>query len=174
MNYVVTSTEAEVGDLVFAHTDGIVGRAIRIAESLRWKGGSLFNHVAIVNRIDEMGVYVVQATPRGVTDEQTIEQMCPTGRFILVEPPPVVDRDQLVQFARMQVGSKYGFVTIFSVLIDIITPNWFPALRRANSWICSGLAAESLRAGGWLHNWPDIYLVTPAQLFQVITKLPPK
>lgn len=74
------------------------------------------------------------------------------------------DRERTVTFARAQVGHKYGFVTIASIVITLFTPGFINVML-PNVWICSALAAESIRFGNWLHDWPDIYLVTPAQLW---------
>jgi len=158
------SKNIRVGDIVFAHSNGIMGRAIRFGETLRWKRGSEFNHVAIVSEIRKGVPYVIQAEPRGITNDKPITSV---GLFITRRPPRGVDPKKVVAFARAQVGLKYGWLSIVSVFFDILTPNWFPSFRRDNTWICSALAAESLRFGGWLHSWADIYVVTPAQLWDV-------
>ena len=170
MNYKPSFDPPAEGDLVFAHTNGLMGRAIRLGEVIRWKRGSLWNHVAIIDRIEGDEVYVIQAEPRGVTDNKKLDEVAPSGRLVLIEPPLGVDKLQILEFARQQVGQHYGFVSILAVIADILTPDWFPLLRRRNSWICSALAGEALRAGGWIHKWADIYTVTPAQLWQALVK----
>jgi hypothetical protein len=79
-----------------------------------------------------------------------------------------VDISTLLAFAYAQVGDDYSFMSIGSAIFDIASPNWFPSLRMPNTWICSALVAEALRSGGWLHEWGDIYCVTPAQLYQAL------
>lgn len=155
----------EVGDIVFAHSNGIIGRTIRLAERLRWHRGSMYNHVAIVSWVHDGVAYVTQAEPRGVTNDKPLSSV---GEYTLVAPPKDVDKEQMLRFATSQIGKRYSFLSILSIIVDILTPNWFPAVRNADTWICSALVAESLRAGGWLHNWPDVYIVTPAQLFQTL------
>lgn len=156
--------EAQVGDLVFAHTDGVIGKAIRFGERLRWRKGSYWNHVAIVSRIEDGIAYVIQAEPSGVTDDKSLSSL---GEYFLVECP-VTKTAQVIDFARAQVGSHYGFWSILSCVFDIVTWDWVPSIRRDDTWICSALVAEALRYGGWLHDWGDIYTVTPAQLFQAL------
>ena len=75
-----------------------------------------------------------------------------------------------MQFAQAQVAAKarYSLGSILSIAFDIITPNWFPEVRRDNTWICSALVGEALRFGGWLHCWGSVYCVTPAQLFDAL------
>jgi len=152
------------GDIVFAHSDGAMGRAIRFGERIRWgEKPSHWNHVAIVSRVDTTGVYVIQAEPRGVTDDKRIESV---GEYVLFSPPIGTQADWILQFAEEQVGSRYGWGSIVSIFFDILTPNWFPSFRRPSTWVCSALVAEALRYGGWLSDWGDIYTVTPAQLYE--------
>lgn len=157
------STTAQPGDLVFAHSTGVIGRAIRLAERLRWKRASEWNHVAIVDRIENEKVYIIQAEARGVTDTATLDTVAPGGHYEIVPPPAEVDRDRLLAFARGEVGTKYGYVTILAIAVSIIAP-WVFTVHVPGTWVCSAVAAEALRAGGWVHRWPDVYSVTPAQL----------
>ena len=151
------------GDLVFCHSKGIVSLAIRWAERLRWRHASQWNHVAIIDRVVDGKTYVIQAEGKGVTNIRTLDEVAPGGSYIIVRPPQSVDVESLLHFARKQVGAQYGFLTIAAVALSLILP-WFITVRIPNTWICSALAAESLRAGGWIHDWPDLYLVSPAQL----------
>jgi len=158
------------GDLVFAHSTGILGRIIRMGERIRFKEGSHWNHVAIVDRPLEDGDFtIIQAEARGVTSDKRLSSIAPGGEFRIVRLPAGVSRSKVLQFAHAQVGSRYGFLTIFSIAIDILTPFWVPSFRTRNSWICSAVAQESLRCGGWLHSWGDVYLVTPSDLFMALT-----
>lgn len=162
------------GMLVFCHGADRISKAIRLGQWLRWRQGSLWNHVAIIDRIEDGVAYVIQAEARGVTDCRRLDEITPGGNYELVKLPKGVKAASVLEFARAQVGTKYGFGTILAIAIDILTPGWFPSLRpankRSNSWICSAIAAEALRFGGWGPiRWPDIYLVTPAQLWIEVT-----
>jgi len=157
-----------IGDIVFAHSNGVMGKAIRFGERLRWgETPSYWNHVAIVSRVDEDGTaYVTQAEPRGVTNDKSLDSV---GTYRLVSLPEGVSREKVLRFAHQEVGSRYGWMSIASIALDIATPNWFPSTRRSNTWVCSALVAEALRAGGVIFSWADIYCVTPAQLFARLT-----
>ena len=90
------------------------------------------------------------------------------GEFYIQGLPEGVDAERVIKFHESQMGSKYSILSILSILIDIITPNFFPEFRRDRTWVCSALVAEGLRAGGWFtekSNWGSIYTVTPSQLF---------
>jgi len=157
------------GDIVFAHSNGVAGRLIRFGEFLRWRKGSHWNHACVVSRITQDGtVYVIQADIKGV-NEALLESV---GEYIILDPPARVNRNKILAFSKAQLGSSYGLLSIGSIIVDIITPSWFPAMRRKNSWICSAVTGEALRYGGWLYNFPDIYTVTPAQLFDALENTP--
>jgi hypothetical protein len=154
------------GTLVFCHTTGIIGRAIRLAERLRWHGGAFYNHVAIIDRVENGIAYVIQAEAKGVTNDKRLDEIAPNGHYVLVPMPAGVDTASAIRFARQEVGAHYGYLSILSTLLDILTPIWFVAFRRKDSWFCSALVAEALRAGGWLWKWADVYSSpTPASLW---------
>jgi hypothetical protein len=161
-----TSEIMEAGDLVFVHSNKLIGRVIQLGERLRWnKLDARYNHVAIIDRVEGDKAFVIQAEAKGVTNDKELTTLSADGSFIVVPLPAACDRQKVLAFARAQVGSKYGWLSIASVALDILTPSFFPLFRRNNSWICSAVAAESLRFGGWFYSWPDVYTVTPAQLF---------
>jgi len=109
---------------------------------------------------------VIQAEARGVTGNRRLSTVATGGSFALLRPPPQVDPTRTIEFARGEVGARYGFLTIGAIAFDVLTPPWlhFP-FRKPNTWICSAIAAESLRFGGWYCRWPDIYALTPSQLY---------
>jgi len=154
------------GDIIVAHSDGIIGKAIRFAERIRGKGGDNWNHVVILDHQDERGVwYVIQAEAKGVSNDKTLSSI---GKYQHVSTPSYVDRSLVLEFARCQVKTKYGFVSILSCVVDIIIPDSI-CLRKSNTWICSGLAAAALMYGGWSKAlvWArkDIYTIMPSELY---------
>ena len=153
------------GDVVFAHSNGIIGRGIRFAEKVRWRRGSHWNHACILWHKDSNDEWwVIQADIRGVN----AAKLTSVGEFYIQGLPEGVDAERVIKFHESQMGSKYSILSILSILIDIITPNFFPEFRRDRTWVCSALVAEGLRAGGWFtekSNWGSIYTVTPSQLF---------
>jgi hypothetical protein len=155
------------GDIGFARTVGKMGLLIRWGEWLKMRK-SHFNHVFILDRFEGGVWYVIQAEIKGVTKTRSLAEVAPGGEFVIVPPPKGARDFDILDFARHQVGSKYGWYTIASIALDILTPDWFPAFRRGGTWICSALGAESLRYGGWLYEWGDIYVITPEQLYCAI------
>lgn len=161
------------GDLVFCNGTGFLSRAIRLAEWLRFRKGSKFNHVAILYKpysssdgIAAGGWTVIQAEARGVTCTKTLDDLRKKGdTFTVVHTDCLAEK--IVDFAHGEVGRKYGFLTIISVLVSLFTPK-FVNVMLPNTWICSALAGEALRAGGWVHSWPDVYQVNPAELWEAL------
>lgn len=121
---------------------------------------------------------VIQAEAHGVTGTRSdgseflarkLSDVAPGGYYVIVRPPEKVNPGRTLRFARGEVGAHYGFVTVGSIAIDLVTPSWlhFP-FRRPGTWICSAIAAEALRYGGWYHRWPTTYGCTPAQVLHAL------
>ena len=157
------------GDVGFAHTTGIIGRAIRVGEAIRGsKNDAKWNHAFILDRPTENGDwYIIQAEAKGVTNDKLLSQVAPGGNY---EVHSVGNQDAL-EFARAQVGSKYGIVTILSCVLDILLPDSI-CLRRSNTWICSGLVTGALMFAGYTFTYEaaakDIYTITPAELHRYL------
>ena len=166
--FVKSDTRTPVpGDICFAHSNGLMGRAIRFAEFLRWRKGSHWNHACVISRVDQDGTaYVIQAQLIGVAEAR----LDSVGEYVIIEPPRGVNRNKVLAFTKAQVGSKYGILSSISIVFDIISPDWFPSLRMPRTWICSAVTGEALRYGGWLHNWDDLYCITPSQLFDSLVE----
>jgi hypothetical protein len=168
-------SDVQVGDIGFARTRGVMGRLIRLGEWLKLRKSD-WNHEFAVWQIVDGVPYIIQATLRGVTDTAKLADVSPGGHYITMRPPLEVDVERMLTFARSQVGIHYGLLTILAVAIDIVTWNWVPSLRGARkpSWICSALVEESLRFGGRLAQWNDIYDITPQESFDSLTSCYPE
>lgn len=151
------------GSIVFAESPDLVGRAIRLGEWLRWRGGCRWNHCAVTI---ETGTnpHVVQASVDGVTRTQRLSDL--EGGSIAVVPPPFGTlRSAVIGFGILEVGEPYGYLTLAGIVVDQLLPRWLRfQIGRSGTWICSALAAECWRSGGWLFQWPNVYATAPAQL----------
>lgn len=163
------------GAIGFCHSKGYVGILIRSGEWIRWRKGSAYNHAFILHEpvLDENGIIVdwtiIQAVGSGViqdtpTRHSRLSTVAPGGNYVIVNPPSSVDGDKVIEFALAQVGEKYGFITDVSIGILILT-HVALNLQISSTWICSAVAMESWRYGGFLVDWGNIYTVTPAQAF---------
>ena len=162
------------GDLVFAHSTGVIGKAIRFAERIRGKGGGNWNHVAILSHQVDGVWYVIQAEAKGVTNDKPLDTVAPGGHYEIVSlSDATVDRFSFYEFISSQVGAKYGYLSIMSCAFDIIIPDAI-CLRQSKTWICSGLAAAGLLAGDYkpAREWArkDIYTTMPSEIFIEIAR----
>jgi len=155
-------SEIHIGDTGYARTTGFLGFLIRVGEKLKWRNG-LFNHAfTVINEAESYEeIKIVQATLRGVIVSPLSEMMAASINIEILPPAPSWDRVKIAEFAKEQVGSDYGLMSILCIGLDILTPEWFVSFRRNGTWICSALAEESNRYGGMLKSWKDIYTVTP-------------
>ena len=160
------------GDLVFCHTKGVIGASIRWAQKFMPSSKySKWNHVAILDRCVDDKWYLIQAQPKGVTDNLTLEESAFGGTYEVIKLPASVDREKVLKFARSQVGLKYSYLSILSCAVDNILPDAI-CLRKSKTWICSGLVAGALWYGGFykVMELSDMYSTTPAEVAEAVTE----
>jgi len=154
---------ATAGDLVFYDSPGDVAWVLKVAQRIRWKGDK--NHVAWLDHQAADGSWFIgQAEGCGVTDDKPLI-LGPND--VIVKVPIGCDRAKALTFWRAQVGLKYGFLTIVSELFTLLSPKFFDVML-PDTWICSALAGEGLRFGGWYRASGDIYQVTPDELWTAL------
>lgn len=106
---------------------------------------------------------MIQANSHGVG----VASLQDFTNYELVSLPSTCSSGMAWIFANAQVGDKYGWVTDVSMGLNMLTPDRF-SLRKPGTWQCAALVAEALRFGGWLHDWPDIYALFPAQVYEAL------
>ena len=161
-------TEWKSGDIGFARSTGAIAKAIRFGERLRGtRNDSKWNHAFILNEFVNGEWTIFQAEAKGITADKTLSSVAPGGTYEIIPLPYEADRNEVLAFARSQVGAKYGFFTILSCIVDILLPDTI-CLRRANTWICSGFVAACLMFGGWTRAFKiakiDLYTIMPSEL----------
>lgn len=161
-----------VGDLVFCHSKGLVGWGIRVAQRLRNpSAAATWNHVATVVDTTSPGApWVIAAEGHGVR-RRRLTEVAPGGKFCTVPRPYGVQPILQTEYLEDVCGDKYGFLTIASCLLTLLTPSAF-AFRKPGTYICSGLATVALTFGGWpeASKVQDLYQITPAELYLAVTK----
>ncbi len=149
----------QAGDVGLAHSRGLVGLLIRLLTRSKW------NHAFVVVAVHGPApdqIEVVQAEAHGV-ELTTLDKVAPGGRIEIIACP-APNRSLVVAEALSLRRRRYGFVTIASILFNLAPLPFRLDVQENGTLICSAVAAISLLAGGWLHPWPDLYQVTPAQL----------
>lgn len=136
----------QAGDLILVRTSGFLARIIRLGEWLHRRGRSCrWNHAAVAVSPTE----VVEATGRGVARRP----LRYTDFHVVPSRMSGEDRGQVVTFATSCVGVRYGYVTILSIALDLLTPAFW-SFRSSRTLICSELAARAWEHGG--HVWPEL------------------
>ena len=148
-----------------------MGWLIRLGTLLKLKRAR-WNHEFIVSDLTDVdgAPLIIQATMRGVTEDCRLDQVAPGGSYVTMPPPPECDRAKLLEFAKKQVGTEYGFLTDLAMAIDIVSWDWVPSFRGARkpSWQCAALTNESMRFAGWLHEWLDVYDILPDEGYEAL------
>jgi len=150
------------GDFILVSTSGILAKCIRTGQFLRYHGKlrdySHWNHAAII--VDTEGT-VVEAAGRGVR-YSNISEYKETEYYLVSTKLNKQSRDQAVAAAKSFVKDKYGWFTIISIMLQLITGIEFQ-FSFGNSVICSGVVAQSLWAGGIIFD-SNPYQMMPADL----------
>ena len=157
------------GDLAFCHSNGIVGKAIRFAQRHDKDGkDAQWNHVAVLDRCIDGTWYVIQAEAHGVTNDKPLSTV---GEYEIVPFPAHANRTKFIEFVSSKVGSKYGFLTILSIALNMILPDKV-IFRKAGTYICSGLVSVGLNYAGFapVCASSDLYSVTPARTARYISE----
>lgn len=156
------------GDIGLVNIKGDVGKLIRIGQWLNGDGFSNYEHAFVLVE-DKM---IVEARPQGAVHVP----MCHNWMATLWLPCPPQYRDGVVKAALELVGTPYSFADYLAIAaLRLHIPS--RALRRyvasSKHMICSQLADEAARRGGW-----DLFLdgrppqdVTPGDLWELATKV---
>jgi Permuted papain-like amidase enzyme, YaeF/YiiX, C92 family len=160
-------TDYQPGDIVFMRTAGLMGRAIRFAQRNLQDALSKYshwNHVGILHEKVGNDWTVIQAQPKGITAHGLLSEMAGADYEVIALPAYINPLDVLA-FAQAQVGKEYGFASAASAFLDMVLPRQV-CLRKADTWICSGLVLASLWYAGFhpAVTVDDLYSITPAEV----------
>ena len=122
---------------------------IRFGQAIRWWKYRSWNHMAIVDFVDADGtIWCIQMARR--CERVKIQDVAPGGHVKIISCPDTVNRDEATAYARRQLGTKYGVLTIISIAVNIVLPAFFRFdIRTADTLICSALVARSWEHGSW-------------------------
>ena len=161
------------GDLVACTNKGILPWAIRFAQKRDHEEHWDINHIAVLNSYvdgSDNDWTVYQAEPSGITKDRLLSSVTPGGRhFIIPFPHDSANWEKFLAYLEAHVGDEYSWMSILSCAVDMILPDEV-CLRRADTYICSGIVASALQYAGYspMVNAPDIYTVTPATLISML------
>ena len=150
------------GDFILVSSKGILAKFIRLGQFIRYHGKmkpfSKWNHAAMI--IDEYG-NIVESIGRGVvvshiSDYKNVEYYYVSTKL------NKQSRDQTVVACKSFFKDKYGWVTIISIALELITGIKIQ-FTNSNTMICSAVVGQSLWAGGIIFD-TNPYQMMPADL----------
>ena len=150
------------GDFILVSTTGVLAKCIRAGQFLRYHGKmrnySHWNHAAMI--IDTGGT-IIEAAGRGVRISK-ISEYQESEYYLVSTKLNKQNRDQAVAASKSFVKDKYGWFTILSIILQLVTGIEFQ-FSFGNSVVCSGVVAQSLWAGGVIFD-SNPYQMMPADL----------
>jgi len=161
------------GDFILVSSNGVLAKLIRFGQFLRYHGKmkpfAHWNHTAMV--VNENGD-IVEAVGRGVV-VSNISEYTNKEYYYVSTKLNKQSRDQAVAACNSFVKDKYGWLTIFSIALELATGIKMQ-FTNSNTMICSAVVAQSLWAGGVVFD-RNPYQMMPADLaaaFNILTELP--
>jgi hypothetical protein len=159
------------GDFILTHGDEWTSRLIRFGQGLRYRGASAkytyWNHTALV--VDDQGG-IVEALGNGVK-QRTIHDYDPTQYTVVRIEASDEDRAEAAAFARSSIDADYGWLTIVSIAVSLVTGGKL-AFAVDGQLICSGLVARSLERTTAIFAH-DPARIMPAELAEMCAVDPP-
>ncbi len=156
---------ARPGDFILTHSSGIYGSLIRFGEAMRyWGRDKVFahwSHAAIF--VNDAGD-IVEALGGGV-QRRNISVYHGT-EYVVVHLPPTttpLDRQQAVEFAEFCLNDPYGWLTIVSVALCLLTGAKF-SFGVDGQQICSALVARCIERIGEIFPESEPWHLAPADL----------
>jgi uncharacterized protein YycO len=156
---------ARPGDFILTHSTGLYGSLIRFGEALRyWGSDKVFahwSHAAIF--ADESG-NIIEALGGGVQKRNI--SVYEGTEYVVVHLPAAtspVDRQQAVEFAEFCLNDSYGWLTIASISLCLLTGSKL-SFGVDGQQICSALVARSLERIGEIFTENEPWQLMPADL----------
>lgn len=167
----VTPNAPRPGDFILTHGDEWTSRLIRFGQSLRYRGTAAkytyWNHTALL--VDGAGT-IVEALGTGVA-KRSIHDYDPTQYTVVRIDASDADRLEAATFATSSIGAHYGWVTIVSLGLSLVTGGKF-AFAIDGQLICSGLVARALERTTAIFKH-DPARIMPAELAEIYDVEPP-
>lgn len=166
-----TAGAPRAGDFILTHGDEWTSELIRFGQRLRYRGASAkytyWNHAALL--VDDDGA-IVEALGTGVA-RRSIHDYDPTQYTVVRIEASDEDRAEAATFACSAVGAQYGWVTIVSIALSLVTGGKF-SFAIDGQLICSGLVARALERTNAIFRH-DPARIMPAELAELFHVDPP-
>jgi hypothetical protein len=163
--------DPEPGDFILTHGAELFSQLIQFGQQLRFRGAdrpyTYWNHAALVVT---SGGMIVEALGDGVA-RRSLSDYDPTQYTVVRITASAEDRAEAAVFAERCVGARYGWATIVSIAVSLLTGAKF-SFGFNGQLICSGLVARALeRTTAIFEDEPSH--IMPAQLAKLYGAVPP-
>jgi uncharacterized protein YycO len=160
------------GDFILTHGKAWTSRLIQLGQKLRIHGDdskyTYWNHAAMF--VTAKGD-IIEALGTGVC-ERNITVYEPTEYYVVRIKANLEDREEAGRFARTCLDEEYGWVTIASIAVSLLTGTKF-SFGFDGQQICSGLVARAMeRTWAIFNRMPSN--IMPADLAKYYQVDPPK
>lgn len=166
-----TMLDPEPGDFILTHGGELFSELIRIGQQLRFRGPdrqfTYWNHAALIVSSDGA---IVEALGTGV-QRRSLADYDPTQYTVVRITASKEDRAEAAAFAEHCVGEPYGFTTIVSIGLSLLTGAKF-SFGFNGQLICSGLVARALERTTAIFDDEPSHIM-PAQLAKLFGAIPP-
>lgn len=163
--------DPEPGDFILTHGGEPFSELIRIGQQLRFRGRdrpfTYWNHAALIVSSDGA---IIEALGTGV-QRGSLADYDPTQYTVVRITASREDRAEAVAFAEHCVGEPYGFTTIVSIALSLLTGAKF-SFGFNGQLICSGLVARALERTTAIFDDEPSHIM-PAQLAKLFGATPP-
>lgn len=163
--------DPQPGDFILAHGAELFSELIRIGQQLRFRGPdrpyTYWNHAALIVSTDGA---IIEALGAGV-ERRSIADYDSTQYTVVHIVASREDRAEAVAFAEHCLGQPYGFATIVSIALSLLTGAKF-SFGFNGQLICSGLVARALERTTAIFDDEPSHIM-PAQLAKLFGATPP-
>lgn len=163
--------DPEPGDFILTHGAELFSQLIRFGQQLRFRGAdrpyTYWNHAALIVSADGA---IVEALGTGV-ERRSIADYDPTQYTLVRITASAEDRAEAATFAERNVGHPYGWTTIVSIALSLLTGAKF-SFGFNGQLICSGLVARALERTTAIFDDEPSHIM-PAQLAKLYGAIPP-
>ena len=168
------SADFQPGDFILTHHSAFASRLIRIGQRVRFWGRdrryTWWSHAAVI--VSPEG-QMIEAVGHGV--HRTHLRVYQQTEYTLVRLGTLAsdhDRDQVVRFAQWCLGQRYGWITVISITLSLLTGARFSFGYDGQS-VCSGLVARALERTSAIFDRSPSHIV-PADLAKYFDVPAPK
>jgi hypothetical protein len=168
-----STTSVSVGSIAFFRTTTFYGKLIRFIQWMHYRKSHIWNHCAVIVKIDDDGTVWAAQMVRRCTMVR-LQDISPKGECSVVSAPPGLNTGCGTAFAISNIGKKYAILTVIVLGINSFLPAFLNLdIGRGGTMECAGFAARTLEHTGWIvPNSKNPFSMYPAELYDFMKEHP--